>query len=428
MRTGFSILLIFIFQLLKGQDISYLHLQGSMPSTLMNPAAKLNQKVNIGLGSMFLQLGTTGPSIDQLTSINSAGQRYLNIQNINNLDADRYNLSMDYDIRTIDVGIKVGSFAILAGHGFRSSFNLNYTSDLVKLLAQGNGTFIDKSLEIGPALDIQAYNELYLGLQKTVGNFTLGAKGKLLFGTSSIYTESSDMSFKTLPEFYQLQFTNNYLLRSSNLVNYQGLDDVGFDYSSFTFDHLFYNNRGFALDLGATFKINKNVTLSASALDVGSIKWDFSPKKYTSSGTFTFEGVDLVDYIQDTNFNVQDTLLELIEVSSTTEVYKTTLNNRFILGGSYVKDKWSFHGLYQMHTRFGNRNHQLSLSAVRKIKIFDVGLSYTLNKNNFNSLGLYLGLNTKHVNVYFSSQNIYGIFDPLKVTNVSGALGLSIQL
>jgi hypothetical protein len=422
------IILVFLSQIISGQDISYLHLKGNITSTLMNPGAPLNQKINVGIGSLFLQLGTNGPSVHQLTSVNNSGQRYLDINVINELDESRYDLHMDYDVRTVDLGIQVSDFTILAGHGFRSSFNINYTSDIIKLLSQGNANFIDQTLEIGPIIDVQAYNELYLGLQKTLGKFTLGAKAKLLYGTSSIYTETSDMSFRTLPEFYQLQFKNEYTLRSSNLLKYDGLDDIGFEYSRITFDNLFFNNQGFAVDLGATFKLNKNITLSASALDIGSIQWDFSPKKYTSLGTFTFEGIDLVDFIQDTNFNVQDTLLDLIEVNTTEEVYRTSLNNRFVLGGSYVKDNWAFHSLYQMHTRFGTRNHQLSLSAIRKINFFDIGLSYTLNKNNFNSLGIYLGLKTKHVNVYFSTQNIYGIFEPTKITNVSGALGFSFQL
>jgi hypothetical protein len=47
---------------LYSQDISSLHLQGTMPGTLLNPAMPLNKKINISLGSFAVAGGTNGPS------------------------------------------------------------------------------------------------------------------------------------------------------------------------------------------------------------------------------------------------------------------------------------------------------------------------------------------------------------------------------
>ena len=94
------------------------------------------------------------------------------------------------------------------------------------VIIRNSFTFIGQQIQIGPAFDVLAYNELYLGIQKTLGNFTLGLKGKLLYGTASISTEINDVQFSTNPEFYQLELKNDYLIRSSALLRYSSLDSI----------------------------------------------------------------------------------------------------------------------------------------------------------------------------------------------------------
>ncbi|MBK8888344.1 MAG: hypothetical protein IPN46_18140 [Saprospiraceae bacterium] len=47
-------------------------------------------------------------------------------------------------------------------------------------------------------------------------------------------------------------------------------------------------------------------------MDLGGIQMDFF-RKYSNIGTFSFEGVDLVDYIVDSTLSVKDTLLDLVK-------------------------------------------------------------------------------------------------------------------
>ncbi|HMT53615.1 MAG TPA: DUF5723 family protein [Saprospiraceae bacterium] len=412
---------------LYSQDISSLHLQGTMPGTLLNPAMPLNKKINISLGSFAVAGGTNGPSVNEMTSKNQDGKRYLDIDKLNaNLD-ESHDIYATSNIRTIDAAVKIGSFVLMGGHGFRADANLRYTADLVNLASYGNAPYIGKTLELGPVADVMAYNELYLGAQKTSGRFTIGLKAKLLYGISNISTESSDVKFTTSDEYYQLQFKNNYILRSSGLLRYNGIDSITIDQSYISFDNLFYNNRGLAVDLGVAFQVNKNFLISASALDLGSIKWDFFPRKYSSIGTFSFEGVDLVDYIVDSTLSVKDTLLDLIKVKSEIETYSTTLNNTFTLGGRYTKDNWNFNLLYMMRNQYGIRNHALSVSVLRKIWVFDLGIQYRLAKNDYSAIGFYTKLNLGPFAAYIGADNVVGMFKPLDSKSASVRFGSLLQ-
>ncbi|MCZ2102200.1 MAG: DUF5723 family protein [Chitinophagales bacterium] len=421
--------MILIMAVLSGfaQNTPYYHLRGYMPATWVNPAIPLEKTINISIASVNVGLNTDGVAIQDLTSKNSEGNRYIDLKKIENFKRGKYDIYVDNDIRTIDAALKLGSFAIMAGHGFRSSANIGYNTDLIQLLAYGNAPFIGKTLDIGPSVDVLAYNELYLGLQKQFGALTLGGKAKLLYGTSALYTESSTMQFTTLDEYYQLQFNNEYLIRSSSLFKYQALDDVTVDYSGFTFDNFFYNNRGFAFDLGAHYQATDQLSLSASLLDVGSITWDFSPRKYESKGSFTFEGVDIINFIEDSTLSVKDTLLDLIDVTSSTEAFKTQLNRRLLIGGSYVMDTWSFEALYQMHRRYGKDWHQLSLAAYKRISFLDLGLLYTIHKNDFSSVGLYGGIKLKPLQLYVAADNIIRVFSYERAKNARVTAGLTIR-
>ncbi len=420
-------LMLWMSSIVNSQDISLMYLNGYMPGTLLNPAMPLHKKLNVSLGATSFSAGTNGPAINNLTSKNQDGERYINLNTDSGDLNDVNDAFVQFDIRTVDVGVKVGSFVLMAGHGFRSNGNLRYSSDLIHVLSEGNANFIGKTLDIGPTIDFMAYNELYLGAQKTSGKFTIGLKAKLLYGTSSISTISSDIKFTTLPEIYQLQFMNDYELRSSSLIRYNSLDSITANYSNFTFDNMFYNNRGLGLDLGVTFQANENITFSASALDIGSIKWDFFPRKYSTKGTFTFEGVDLVEYLVDSTLSIQDTLLDLIKVKSEIAEFSTPLNSTFALGGSYNKDNWSFNVLYQLKNRFGFRNHSLSLSAVRKISIFDLGIQYTIAKNDYSGLGILARIRLGAFAAYVASDNIVGMISPLDAKSASMRIGATLQ-
>jgi len=98
------------------------------------------------------------------------------------------------------------------------------------------------------------------------------------------------------------------------------------------------------------------------------------PRKYSSKGTFTFEGLDIVNYLGDsTTISIADTLLNKINVTSEIEEYSTLLNSTFTLGGTYhLNHRWTFNALYLLRNDFGFKRHSLSASTMLKFPVFDL--------------------------------------------------------
>ncbi len=412
------------------QDISLLNLHGQLPSTYLNPGLKVDKKFNLSLAGVSVLLGTDGPSINQITSKNSDGKRYIDVSKLD-LNLDPYqNIFFNNDIHTIDLSLKIGSVMIMAGHAFRSTANISYPNGLINIAAQGNAAFIGQTVEIAPFVDINTYNEIYLGLQKSFGNLTIGAKGKLLYGVANVQTDKASIGFSTDAEIYQLNLKTDYEIRSSALLRYNNLDSITVDYSGFSFDNLFYNNRGFAFDLGASYDVNENLTLSASMLDLGKINWDFFPRKYTSKGNFTFEGVDILDLLVDsTSISIQDTLKDLLQVTEKIENYSTTLSGTYTLGASYLwGENWRFNGLFLYQKANNSSRNVISLSAVRKISIFDLGLQYTITKNNYAGFGIFGKVKLGPFSAFASTDNIIGAFKPFDAKSASIRVGATFQI
>ncbi len=419
--------LIFFNTFSFGQDITLFAQKGNMAGTLLNPAFSLDKKFNIVLGSFNAEIGTDGPSLHSITSKNSDGSRFLDKSKFDKNFESENNLYTQFELRTLDVGMKLGTWGILAGHGFKIQSNFSFSEDLAQLLFLGNAPFIGQNLSVGPSLDVLAYNEVYLGAQKTVGRFTVGGKLKLLYGTVNTYTEKSNIQFTTDEEYYRWDFDTDLLVRGSGTIAYNSIDNVNYTVPEFSFENFFYNNRGWAFDLGVVFKPTENLTFSASALDIGSIQWDFFPRKYTSRGKFSFDGLDIFDISEVTENSLIDTLNQLFKVSQQIEEYNTPLNSTFALGASYVQNKWTYSALYQLRHNFGYRRNIVSLSAVRQFKFLDLGMQMMGNKNDFLNIGVYSNVNLKYFTFYVAVHNLVYGFDWTKSNNFSLRGGATIQ-
>jgi len=411
-----------------GQDISLAQMSGFIQGTYLNPSAKIDKKLNIGLGSYFLSLETDGPSVNSLLPLGANGKRYLADTDHGFTLGGSQNIFITNDIHTLDLSLKVGGITIMAGHAFKTKCNIIYPTDLVSLLQRGNAPYIGKTLNIAPEINLNSYNELYLGLQKSFGPLDIGVKAKLLFGVANIFTDRSKLDFTTDSEYYQLRFDGDYVVRSSALVKYQGLDDIDFDYQGFSFDNLFYNNRGFGLDIGATYHINEKLSIAASALDLGSITWDFFPRKFTIDGQYSFDGIDVIDLAIDSNLSIQDTLLDLLNVDQSIQKYSTRLNSTFTFSASFKpSDKWLINGMVVYQNLNNASRSFMTLAVMRNLGPVSIGIHETLTTHDYFNIGLSGRIKLGPVAVFAFIDNVPAIFKPLDNNFISGRLSANLQ-
>ena len=410
---------------LEAQETSYFFGDSAIISTYINPALPLNKKVQVGLANLDVGWNSGDISYGDIVSKNAAGNRYLDPVEAKLQLGGIHQFSWYADIRTLDLGFRFKKFGILLGHGFRHLGQVAFSSDLLLLYLHGNEPYIGKTLNLEVTPDINAYNELYVGGQYYLKTYTFGIKYKLLYGIANSNTEASKLDLTTDENYYELFLDKDYTLRSSGLVNYFENDSITIDFPRLTFDNLFYNNRGFALDLGFSGKVSSHVDVSLSVTDLGRIKWDFTPRKFTAQGQSKFSGFDILQFTKDTTgFSIQDSLSELLNIERSIETYTTPLGGMFTLGGKYITKRWTFGGIIQYNALYTKPIIHSTISAIRKFKFLEVGASGSIYPNSIFNIGLMAKVNMDPIAFYFSLSNVPGIFNIERTRNNSGSFGL----
>ena len=170
----------------------------------------------------------------------------------------------------------------------------------------------------GQKLDINAYGEVGLGYARQINNrLTVGGKVKVLLGIGNMNLKINNVMMNAnlpsdtrISQLQNIQFSSDPVQAAKEIEalqneikgyhakltvdahlesSFKGLELVeenGQDYiSDFDFDSgkLGIAGYGFGIDLGASYKIMDNLTVSASVLDLGFVKWSKGATKIASA-------------------------------------------------------------------------------------------------------------------------------------------------
>ncbi len=155
----------------------------------------------------------------------------------------------------------------------------------MSLLINGNAPYVGQTASFAPAGDMQLFWENAVGVGVSLTeNLSVGARVKLLRGFMNVNTASANATV-SVADNYNLTMAADMNVQTSGI---HGIDDK-FKLSNYS------GNTGVGVDLGATFKPLDKLTLAASLVDIGAIKWKYDTYQYSldkSKATYTFEGVD----------------------------------------------------------------------------------------------------------------------------------------
>ena len=212
------------------------------------------------------------------------------------------------------------------------SFNIGLRTDIGANLTKNMFTFLNEMETVeenwrnsnydisGQQLNINAYTEIGLGLSRQINSrLTVGARVKALLGIGNMELKLNRVAMSAnLPSDQQInqwssesywnsmtpsqaaqaaqelkdKFNNyhaNLTVGAELKSSFKGLElqeEEGKDYvTDFDFDSgkLGIAGYGFGIDLGASYKILDNLTVSASVLDLGFISWSKSSTKIASA-------------------------------------------------------------------------------------------------------------------------------------------------
>lgn len=412
-------------------------------STSTNPAFfPENKKFFIGLPGIGLDAAHSGDITYRDIFVKSGDRTIIDFGNV--IDRLDFTNEAYFDQRNevVNLGLRLpGKFFLQAGYANRLSGTITYPKALPELLWNGNGPYIGQTLEIGLETDVADWNEWSVGVAKQLGSLTIGVRGKLLTGVSSLVTDPTHhfASVYTSNDIYQLSLHTDYGFHSASIISSIDTSDLGFDLKLADLKRkAFSKNTGAAFDIGLQFKVNDRITLDASVLDLGgSIKWDTKANYFLSHADYTYEGqvfpgTDIINGADSLDFQTTlDTLNDVFKFVKTPESFSSKLPLRGYIGGTFkLNDHWSF-GVSGYFTHREDADNTFSIGGFARWKVMrwlSLGGMYSVNRRSAANLGFHLMLKPGPVQLYFASDNLLNAFSVKNSPAVNFRAGVSLIL
>lgn len=292
------------------------------------------------------------------------------------------------------------------------------------------------------------YGELALGYSRPINErLTVGGKFKVLLGGANVNMNIEHLQVKSNGESFDVLGKGDMNIAMKGLDIIDDTDnETGNEYvSDFDFDSPGISGFGVGFDLGATYKLLDNLTLSAAILDLGFIKWGksststlnmnqqhtFDPYNFSGDDAdLDFNGDGVVDdsdleYYQKGSVDILD--LDLFQFQKgTPKSYTTTLRSTLNIGAEYsiLNDKIGFGLLSSTHFILPKAITELTASAnFRPVRWFEGTISYSFIQSNFKTFGLGLKFGPLFIGTDYMITRSFK-----NLQTASGYLGISIPL
>jgi hypothetical protein len=328
------------------------------------------------------------------------------------------------DFRLFAFGIRIRDSAYLTvGINTKITANVFIPKDMIKLLTYGtdNEDGVNSFNFDRTGTRANAYTELAVGYsQKILPKLTVGGKFKFLLGHANTTTKVDRFRLNASRERWDFNIKGDAYtsIPSAKYVldNNGKLENINYD--NFTFGNVI-GGFGMAIDLGANYKLlNDQLTVSASVLDFGFIKWKAKNSAHTSfDGSYDFAGIEFEfkDGVAEWDKDYFDNIEESIEYTTTANSsYISTLAAKVMLGAEYriLDNKFAVGALSKSTIVNKTVFEELTASFnYLQFKFFNASLSYSLFDGRFSTIGLGLGGRLGPLNMYLA-----GDYFPAKYT------------
>jgi len=399
-------------------------------SNYTNPGIINKYHVNVSLPSVKLGYYNSAFNLKDIytkegsTVIFDVGNVISEMDDLNN------RLLADLNADILAAAIQFGKIQVGVNYGIKTNASITYPKGLFHFLWNGNADTEGEMLQFGPGIDFSAFHEIGVNVAFQVNErFSVGTRMRLLGGLLSAHTESSTIELITDQENYGLTANTDYRLLSAGLQ----FDDVnGLSTEQEIFEGAFGSNKGFAIDLGATYSLGNKLELQASILDLGSINWDSGVQELSSQGSMELVAVDIANMVngEDGETAVLDTLSQVFnfENTSSTSSYKTSLGAKTYVSATFKPVK----GLYLGALLYGEKNRtgfspSFALSVNKEFgKVFSTGLVYSARKNAIGNLGMNMSLRFIGLQFFAVTDNVFTLFNVTKGNYYNYRFGVNL--
>lgn len=422
-------------------------MEGASTRVQMNPGLQPTRGyLNLPLiGGFNVTANTNSLGINDIIDITKDGNDFLNNNTLyNSLQQDnRFNLNLNTNL--LSFGWIKGKNFWSVNAGLRMDIGAQINKDMFTMMRTMNSFDIDKEhiYKMGnQSINMNAYAEVGLGLSRRITEkLTVGARAKVLLGLArtEVNIEQFDLNLE-VPEIKAGQeefseedwYGKNYIYDAkANVVTTLKGGGMTFDENNmingFDLDASSFGiaGTGFGVDLGASYSIFNNLTVSAAVLDLGVMKWN---KNNTTMATVEgHQNVTISEDNYDQYIGGDFLSLDRFDFKKDEEAdYKssTKLSTTILLAAEYglLNNKLSVGAVYS--SRFVQPKTQTELTflaTLRPSNAFNAAISYSPILSGGKSFGLALKLGP----IFAGTDYMY--FGGNSKT-INGFIGLSLPL
>lgn len=353
---------------------------------------------------------------------NSANQNIKYI--VDNLDDKAHaNIYQSTDLIFAGFGVKKGY--ITFGIQQESTLNVVVPGELFRFLYYGNAnqnqvTFTTKNFNTEAAIQVN----YHVGYQHYLLDSSLVIGGRFKYISGAGHAHFSKFDAQLNADLFEWSINTDIRLESSGskyLEEAGSLNPVEFNTSG---------NSGYGVDVGATYVLPK-MKMSATVLNIGSINWNQDVKVYESKGSFVYNGIEIDDENQETDF---DAILDSLEAALGFKVvnatsYRSKLPMQILASYEYqVTPKHAFALTYQGSVWNNSLYNNVGVNYIgRYTKRFNVILGYSRLEGRFNNIAFGLSAALGPLQIYAMSDNVWGYYkiSQLSATNVRFGINLA---
>jgi hypothetical protein len=401
-----------------------------------NPAIIPSYKTSIGipaLSGIAINLNLT--ALNANTIIKSLDSGNINLNKVyDKMNDANLGIGLNTNIELLHVRFKSKKYYYGIHLTTRVSTQIGISKELVGFAAYGNDYFAGRAMDASSTtINALAFNELGFSVARNYKKFNFGFRGKMYQGIATAQLQK--MQFK----WQQPNNSTDEIIISTeaklNTANVPYLFDSlnGQPYKSATptaGSFLGFKNKGFGFDLGATYDVNNKLTLGASLIDFGYIKWTNETYNYASNPTtVTFSGMSYqqIDTKGALN-NYGDSLLNLIKPTGDNKTFTTYLPWRYFITANYkLNTKNTVGAIIQGRYSLGTMQQAYTVNFTHKFgKKVDVTTNYSIIGKTYANWGLGLAAKTGAFQWYIIQDNLLAFFAPANAQVITFRFGFNL--
>jgi outer membrane protein OmpA-like peptidoglycan-associated protein len=367
------------------------------------------------LPNLYLNLGNNALSYNLLFPDNLFFMNMNANENYNSKFLDKLppttRLNLDVSLDLLGFGFKARKSYWNFNLSFKTMANIFLPKDLFALPLHGLRGEEDgspKTFDLSSfGFDGISYLETGLGWSYQITDrLSVGVKGKYLVGLVNAGTDIDNFKLTTGLWEWQVQASGkvhstipviDIPINEQNEIDFDNISEPSFDNIPQLVSNVL-QNWGLAADLGVSYEVIDNLTLSAAVTDLGFINWKQGAIE-TSMDNFVFkyEGSDfeidsdkeIGDYFQEIGEKAEEDFKASLKNPSK-KGYTTKLHTRLNVGAEYApfNDKLGIGLLYsRVITPSGSFNDLTASLNWRPCRWFNPALSYSILDNGFHTIG-----------------------------------------